>query len=182
MEEIADRAEVGTATVYKYFGTKSELLKALFVRYIEDEVARGEAVLRNPPESLVDGMSALFEEYLSGMASRCSALLMKEFYILAMSKQLGYGRDTYQLKQRFMQQVLRLAEHYRSKGQIADSVPASEAAVMCYSAVTVPFSLFALDMGIDETTARQQVRRFVGLAISGIGPRSNPVDEMRRDA
>lgn len=182
MEEIATRAEVGTATVYKYFGSKPELMQALFERYIEEEAERGQPVLQQPPERLVDGMSALFEQYLHGMATRCSPLLMREFYVLSMSKQLDYGRQTYQLKQRFMTQVLQLAEHYKRTGQIRGEVLAAEAAMLCYSAVTVPFSLFALQVGMDEESARRQVRRLLELTFAGIGPRTSPRNEGQSDA
>jgi AcrR family transcriptional regulator len=174
IEDIAARAEVGTATVYNYFGTKSDLLQALFVRYIEEEVQRGAVALQNPPERIADGMLALFERYLDGMATHCSPTLLREFYVLSMSQQLGYGRQAYELKQRFLEQVLSLASHYKERGQIRDDVTAAEAAVMCYSSVTLPFALFSLGMGIDVETARHQIRRYVTLAVSGVGSRTTP--------
>jgi AcrR family transcriptional regulator len=169
IEEIAARAEVGTATVYNYFGSKSDLLHAMFVRYIEQEAEEGEALLQNPPESIALGMAALFEKYLEGIASRCSPILLREFYVLSMSKQYDYGRHTYELKQRFKEQAFKLASHYKERGQVRDGVTAQEAAVMCYSAVSFPFALFSLGMGVDLETARQQIRRNISLAISGIG-------------
>jgi len=169
IEEIAALAEVGTATVYNYFGSKSDLLHAMLVRYIEQEAEEGESLLRNPPESIAAGMSGLFEKYLEGMASRCSPILLREFYVLAMSKQYDYGRHTYELKQRFMEQAFKLATHYKERGQVREDVTAQEAAVMCYSAVSFPIALFSLGIGVDLETARQQMRRNVSLAISGIG-------------
>ena len=172
IEEIAARAEAGTATVYNYFGSKNDLLYALFVRYIEQEAEEGESLLQNPPDSIAVGMAALFEKYLEGMASRCSPILLREFYVLAMSKQYDYGRHTYELKQRFMKQAFKLASHYKERGQVRDDVTAQEAAVMCHSAVSFPLALFSLGMGVDLETTRQQMRRNVNLAISGIGPQT----------
>jgi hypothetical protein len=54
--------------------------------------------------------------------------------------------------------------------------------MVCYSAVTLPFMLFALDIGIDLDMARQQVRHCIVLAISGIGPRVPSRDETQPDA
>ena len=177
IEEIAARAEVGTATVYNYFGSKSDLLHALFVRYIEQEAEEGETSLQNPPESIADGMAVLFEKYLDGLATRCSPILIREFHVLATSKQFDYGRHTYALKQRFMEQAFRLATHYKEHGQVRADVTAAEAAVMCYSAMTFPFALFALGMGIDLETARQQLRRNLSLVVGGIGPRVPSPDD-----
>ena len=173
IEEIAARAEVGTATVYNYFGSKNDLLQALFVRYIEQEAEAGEVCVKNPPEDMAEGMAALFEKYLDGMARKCSPILLREFYVLSMSKQFDYGRETYRLKQRFMEQAMELATYYHERGQVRGDVSAPEAAVMCYSAVTFPFLLFALGMGIDLETARQQLRRYVQLTIHGIGAPDN---------
>ncbi len=169
VEEIAAKAEVGTATVYNYFGSKNDLLQAMFVRYIEEEAEDGEALLQNPPEQFADGIADLFDRYLHGMAARCSPVLLREFYVLAMSKQYGYGRHTYELKQRFLNQAYRLVLHYKERGQVREDVTAAEAATMCYSAMTFPFALFAFGIEVDLETARQQLRRYVGLAVSGVG-------------
>jgi AcrR family transcriptional regulator len=169
IEEIATKAEVGTATVYNYFGSKNDLLQALFVRYIEQEVEAGETAVRNPPNDMAEGMAALFETYLVRAAANCSPTLMREFYVLSMSKQFGYGRETYRLKQGFMAQAVALATHYKERGWLRSDVTPADAAVLCYSAVTFPFLLMFLGMGVDLEQARQQVRRYVRLTIDGIG-------------
>lgn len=58
MEAIADRAEVGVATVYKYFGTKGALVMELANRDIEDMLAQVDKILADPPENLVDAVIA----------------------------------------------------------------------------------------------------------------------------
>ncbi len=177
IEEVAARAEVGPATVYNYFGSKNDLLYALLVRYIEQEAEQGESSLQDPPASMADGMAALFEQYLDGLATRCSPVLIREFYVMAMSKQYDYGRHTFELKQRFLEQGLRLATYYKDHGQVRSDVTAQEAALLCYSAATLPFALFALGMGVDLEAARSQLRRFIGLVVSGIGARAATSDK-----
>jgi len=63
MQEIADEAAVGVATVYKYFGSKNGVLQGLF----EPEFARIEEaaaqVLADPPSDPAQGMVALLERY-----------------------------------------------------------------------------------------------------------------------
>ncbi len=169
IEEIAAHAEVGPATVYNYFGSKNGLLAALFVRYIEQEAEEGESVLQNPPPDVVDGMTALFDRYLEGLASRCSPQLLREFYALGISKQFDYGRDTYKLKRRFLDQGHRLATHYKKRGQIREDVTADEATAMCCSAAVFPMTLFAMGLGIDLEAARQMLHRYLALTLSGIG-------------
>ncbi len=169
IEEIAAHAEVGPATVYTYFGSKNELLAALFVRYIEQEAAEAETVLQHPPADMLDGMMALFDTYLEGVATRCSPLLLRQFYALGISKQFDYGRHTFELKRRFLDQGLSLATHYKAKGQVREEVSAEEAASLCHSALVFPLTLFALGLGIDLDTARRMLRRYLTLTLTGIG-------------
>lgn len=169
VEEIAACAQVGPATVYNYFGSKNDLLVALFVRYIEEEADAGEAVLQDLPGDAVDGMMALFETYLEGLASRCSPLLLRQFYALGISRQFDYGRHTYELKRRFFQQGHRLIAHYKHLGQIREDVTDEEATALCYSATMFPMLMFAMDLGIDLEAARCMLRRNLCLTLSGIG-------------
>jgi len=169
VEEIAERAEVGVATVYNYFGSKTDLLHALLERYIESEANLGEGVLEYPPEKMVDGLAELFSVYLDGMVSRCSPRLLNEFLAMSMSRQFGYGRDTYTLKTRFLVQCRDLVDHYMRVGQLRDGVTTEEASMACYGAVTMPFALFALGTGIDTDTAKAMIRRNLQLVFEGIG-------------
>ncbi len=178
IEEIAERAEVGVATVYNYFGTKSELLRAMFVRYIDEEAQMGEAVVSSPPEDMSEGMAALFHTYLRGMAEKCTPRLLQEFMSLAVSKQLGYGQQTYQMKLRFLEQCRTLAVHYKCAGQIRDDVSADEAATACYSAAALPLAMFSLAKTLDMDAAERLLRRQMSLVISGIGMRKTDESDM----
>ncbi len=182
MEEIAAQAEVSAATVYNYFGSKNELLQALFLRHISQEAEEGEIALRTPPADMAEGMSALLEQYLVGMAHRCSPRLAQEFYALSVSRQFSYGRDTLALKRRFFDQCLRLSAHYKDRGALREDVTAEEAATMCYSAATFPFSMFSLGMGVDVDAARDMLRRYISLTIEGIGRPRQPAVEARHEA
>jgi len=179
MESIAAQAEVGTATIYNYFGSKNELLKALFVRYIEQEAEAGESVLQSPPDDMAAGMFGLLESYLDGMATRCSPGLLREFYVLGMSRQFAFGRDALALKRRLLDQCIRLAKHYKARGQVRDDVEAEEAAMMCYSAATFPLAMFALGLGLDVEGARKALRRNVSLSVTGLAPPLRPDTEAR---
>ncbi len=169
VEEIAARAEVGVATVYNYFGSKNELLHALLAAYIEGELARGAAVVNDPPQDMVDGMAALFSTYLDGMARTANKRLMQEFLAMAVSKQFAYGQHTYRMKMAFVEQCRQLALHYEADNQIRADVTAEEAALLCYSAVTYPYTRFLLDIEGDVRTAQLAIRRNLSLVMSGLG-------------
>ena len=167
--EIAERSQVGVATVYNYFGTKSDLLHSLLERYIEAEAELGEDILNHPNESIVEGMTALFSTYLDGMLSRINRRLLSEFLAMAFSRQFGYGLDTYALKTRLLVQCRDLASHYKQAGRLRDDITADEAATVCYGAVVMPLALFALDAGIDIPMTKAMIRRNLQLLSTGIG-------------
>lgn len=169
VEEIAARAEVGVATVYNYFGSKNELLHALLSAYIEKELARGATVVANPPQGMVDGMTALFNTYLDGMARTANKRLMQEFLAMAVSKQFAYGQHAYRMKMAFMEQCRQLALHYEADKQIRSDVTAEETALVCYSAITFPFTRFLLDIEGDVQAAQLAIRRNLSLVVSGLG-------------
>lgn len=168
VEDIAERAEVSPATIYNYFGSKSELLQSLFSRFIEQEAEEGESILNSPPKDIASGMTALYEKYLDGMARRCTPQLRCELYALSVSRQFAYGRQSYDLKRRFFDQGLRLATYYKQRGQVRNDVSAEEIAVLCYSASVYPLALFSLGLGIDVDTARRMLHRYMALTLTGI--------------
>lgn len=173
VEEIAERSEVGVATVYNYFGTKNDLLHVLLERYIESEANLGESVLEHPPGRMVDGMAELFTVYVDGMVERCGPRLMKEFLAMALSRQFGYGQDTYRLKMRLLTQCQDLVRHYIQAGQMRPDVTVEEAAMACYSAVVMPLALYAIAVVIDVSTTKTLIRRNLQLVFDGIGARDS---------
>ena len=169
VDEIAERSEVGVATVYNYFGTKNDLLHAILGRYIESEAMLGESVLAHPPDTIVEGMTKLFSVYLDGMVARCGPRLMNEFLAMALSKQFGYGQHTYVLKMRFLIQCRDLVSRYRQAGQLRDNITDDEAAAACYGAVVMPLALFAIGAGIDAPMTKAMIHRNLQLVFTGIG-------------
>ncbi|WP_425409908.1 TetR/AcrR family transcriptional regulator [Hyphococcus sp.] len=63
IEEIASEADVSIGTMYKYFGSKSGIMRALMEPVIFDMLAKGKAVIANPPKRAVDAIAALYEAY-----------------------------------------------------------------------------------------------------------------------
>ena len=85
--------------------------------------------IRAPGNRELEGMAALFETYLVRAAANCSQILMREFYVLSMSKQFDYGRETYRLKQGFMTQAVALGQlesHTLARRVVRDSFEVAE--------------------------------------------------------
>jgi len=63
MDEIAHRAGVGVATVYKYFGTKANILEGIIRPSLERAFAEAEKIIANPPADPGIAMAELVDKY-----------------------------------------------------------------------------------------------------------------------
>lgn len=63
MDDIAARAGVGVATVYKYFGTKAAILEALIRPTLERALAEAEKTIADPPRDPGVAMAELVDKY-----------------------------------------------------------------------------------------------------------------------
>lgn len=170
MEEVAAQAEVGVATVYNYFGSKIDLVHAIFARYADEQIKAGRQVINNRPADVVDGLTALFSTYIDGMAHRFGRRLMQEFFTIGLSRHFSFGKDIMPVKMRFIEQMGELVELYRQEGQICQDISREEAAMLCYSAVSIPLTLFVVlpDMELDD--AKQTMLRNLQLIFRGLAP------------
>ncbi len=172
MEEVAEGAEVGVATVYNYFGSKVDLIQAIFARYVDEQIMAGRQAINNRPADVVDGMTSLFSAYVDGMAHRFSRKLMQEFIAIGLSRQFSFGKDIMPVKMHFIEQMGELVELYRQQGQIDHDISKDEAAMLCYSAVSIPLMLYVVlpDMALDD--AKKSMHRNLQLLFRGLASSS----------
>ncbi len=176
MEEVAAEAEVGVATVYNYFGSKVDLVHAIFARYADEQIKAGRQVINNRPADVVDGITLLFSAYVDGIAHHFGRKLIQEFFTIGLSRQFSYGKDVIPVKMRIVEQMGELVELYRQQGQIDHDISKDEAAMLCYSAVSVPLMLYVVlpDMALDD--AKKAMRRNLQLIFRGLAPNSYLVE------
>jgi AcrR family transcriptional regulator len=176
MEEVAAQAEVGVATVYNYFGSRVDLVLAIFARYADEQIEAGRQVINNRPADAVDGMTSLFSAYIDGMAHRFGRKLIQEFFTISLSRQFSFGKDMMPVKRRFIEQVGELVEIYRQDGQICRDVSIEEAAMLSYAAVSVPLMLYVVlsDVALDD--AKKAMHRNLQLIFRGLALNSHLVE------
>lgn len=63
MDEIAAKAGVGVATVYKYFGTKAGIIEGLVRPDLEKSFAAAEKIIADPPADPAEAMAQLIDCY-----------------------------------------------------------------------------------------------------------------------
>lgn len=75
LEEVAARAGVGIATLYRRFGDREGLLRAVVLQALEDSRAAAESALADASEDDADGLSALGEYMHAVLDLRVSAVV-----------------------------------------------------------------------------------------------------------
>jgi AcrR family transcriptional regulator len=63
IEDIAALAEVSAGTCYNYFSTKGDLLLAIVSMEVEEVVAAGQAVVKDPPADIAQALDRLIRLY-----------------------------------------------------------------------------------------------------------------------
>lgn len=144
MEAIAWRAEVGVATVYKYFGTKDELLMELVHGDIEemfDEVSR---IVADPPANLADAVIAVLAPPNSLQLARAGASLVRyiidEMWTRQEEKWRKFARWVITESQARIEALL---ADFQARGVLGKSVDTRAAARIIYTLFDYNYICFA---------------------------------------
>jgi AcrR family transcriptional regulator len=168
IEEVAELAEVGVATVYNYFYSKNELALALFLQGTQELLEEGKTIIHNPPPDAVEAVSALLITYLKEMTDRYDKRLLRELIAVVFNEQLSYRRRALGLDFLLIGQLSELIEHVRKRGQIAEEVKTDEAAFLIYGIFCMDLMVFIVDESMTLEKLAQSIRYRVKLIFNGL--------------
>jgi AcrR family transcriptional regulator len=154
LDEIARYAGVGVGTVYRRFGTKEELIEALFVDRIDSVTAAAEQALgSSDPWS---GLVWFMEQMTAMMAGDLGLRQMMTF--------ATYGKDrAAYARQRNEPLVHQLVQRAQAAGQLRSDLQQTD----------IPFIIFLLAEATQlASTASPQIwQRYLTLILDGLRPR-----------
>jgi AcrR family transcriptional regulator len=163
VEEIAARADVGVATIYKYFGTKTGLIRELFRPEIEKLRHAGEKVLAAPDADPAPGMARLIKQYRFGERWQ-----HRDLYRAIGSLNWGYAKVFKGLRESIdaliCSQIETLVLHYVRHGRMPRTIRARDVSAVLYAIHTFHLQEWALRDDISLLQTRKDIRRQVLMA------------------
>lgn len=171
LQEIADRAEVGVATVYNYFGTKRALLYSLALVSAESLEttldARGIPDDRSLEETLIDWVSEVVSQTLQVLDFRVWSAVIREAYRIDFETEIpgGYGL----IKERFVSCNLVLLKTLRAHAMINEGTNDRDAAELLDALATEVFRKSLQRQKLDRRAIRAQAKRLVTPVVAGLG-------------
>ena len=167
MEAIAELAEVGVATVYKYFGTKNGLVMEMARVEMAEVLEEVNMVVADPPADLADAVIAVLAPANDMQLTKAGASLVRLLLDEAWNPQGEVWRDfsrwvVTELKAR----IEDLLADFQLQGELRKSVDTKAAAHIIYSLADYNFICFARGeiLSVEEMTelTNKQVRMLFG--------------------
>ena len=180
VEEIAELAEVGVATVYNYFNTKADVVMALLNNELGELLEEGQRIVRRPPADAPEAVSRLITSYTVELASRHPKRLLREVFALIFSEQAFYRKEMFKFDFRLIDQLAELIEGMKKRRQLARGVNAGEAATILYTVGMTGFMLFVADDDMTIETMKKATRRHVRLVFKGLAPDTGDGNDDKR--
>lgn len=170
IEEIALTAEVGTATVYNYFGSKAELLLSVFNREVDAILKAGEKVLAAPPGGAVEAIHKLLETYFRKFVGRYDKQLLREIFVITFVEQLSVREKFLSIDYRMMRQVTELLRVIQQRGQIREEIRVDDVAAILFALVATDLMAFVVydDMTLDFFL--ETLRHHIEMSFRGFAP------------
>jgi AcrR family transcriptional regulator len=170
IEEIAEKAEVGTATVYNYYNSKSGLVLSVFNKETKKCLENGRKIISNPPVEAEEAVYKLAEAYWRDFIDRYSRQLMREVFVAVLVEQLSVRKEIMGLDYALISQLVELLNIIKSRGQISPDIDTADAAFVIYSLIMTDWMAFFVDDDMTAQNCLQAMKHHISLSFKGFSP------------
>lgn len=133
MDQIAEGAEVGVATVYNYFGTKGALLSELVRPLFESFFERGAMLIAAPPPDPGRGVQAMLSIYLELLDAWQGPGMLAAFPGPGLSAEPSLDEMTREAEAMVKAQLADLLQGYQGQGALGAAFDVKDAAYVLFA-------------------------------------------------
>jgi AcrR family transcriptional regulator len=166
VEDIAARAEVGVATVYKYFGSKSGVLREIMRPDLLSMREAGELVLLNPPLDPAEAVVALLFAYQFR-----DHWAHKDLIKAMAGLDFGYGGVFDALRREVdefvLEQLRELLDDAQKRGTVQPRLDGEDMATVIYAMLNHNFQQYVRVGDMPTAVFQRNLRRHILLLFEG---------------
>lgn len=148
MDQIARRAGVGVATVYKHFGTKASILEAIIRPTLEIAFAAAEEVIERPPADPGAAVAALVDRYRYLRDDWKDRRLLQVLSVLETEQVAVLRNLTVESNARVQRQIRDLLLVLKGRGAIARNLSIEDATSVIFCVFNQHYEWFISDVRI----------------------------------
>ncbi len=166
VEDIAARAEVGVATVYKYFTSKSGVLREIMRPDLLSMREAGELVLLEPPLDPAEAVVALLFAYQFR-----DHWAHKDLIKAMAGLDFGYGGVFGELRREVdafvLEQLRELLDDQQKRGAVQSRLDAEDMATIIYAMLNHNFQQYVRVGDMPTSVFQRNLRRHINLLFEG---------------
>jgi len=160
MEEIAEHAHVGVATVYKYFGTKAAIVEGIIRPTLDKALSEADRIIRNPPADPGLAMAELVDKYRLLRNDWADRKLLRALNTLAPLMNKTLAAFVGAAESRCQQQIRDLLLVLKGRGDINPSLNVDDAAFVVFCVFNQHYEMFVANEDVRaESLFRDLARR-----------------------
>ncbi|MCF8475244.1 MAG: TetR/AcrR family transcriptional regulator [Emcibacter sp.] len=170
MEDIAEQAEVGVATVYNYFGSKGRLLADIFRPDFEILFEQGARLIRNPPEDPIVAVLSLVDIYRHFQSDWRNRDVLQAVLGPGLSAEPVLDELAEYSEKQVKQQIEELILGYQKCHKVRTSIDANDAAMIIFFIFNQHFIEYVIhDVG-DFDQMKKIMDRQISFIVSALLP------------
>lgn len=164
ISDIAEKADVGTGTIYNYFSSKNDILLQIVIEIIIEKKPAVIIYENDPVKTLIDYLDRYFDEFTE---------FDKEIWcgwFAALFKERNLFEKAYQLDLKIVGELAGICKKMQDQKLITADVPAWEIAMAVYSPFVSWMMSYIMLPELDKQSAMQEFERQVSMLYRGIRP------------
>ena len=168
MQEIADQAQVGIATVYNYFGTKGGLLAEILRADFELLFRQGQALLAQRPDDPESGVLALIDLYRQFEGNWEPRDMLVAVMGPGLSAEPALDELARDAESMVMQQLAGLLSDYQRAGAVRADIDINDASLIIFYVFNQHFIQFVSRESADFSAMKTAMDRQIRFIVSAI--------------